>query len=245
MMPATHVPWPLSSDAPVSLLTKSYPFATRPRRSRCPDWTPVSRTATRFEPPVDRFHASRTRIRSSEYWPPVCGSLTATPAIAPPGGRPPPTRTLVGFGQGEEVVRLRVRDRRVGHQLGDDRLHRAPSGREDQRRGHPARGVPSSVTRSSPRARSIDRPTLRVAPTDDDLAGHDLSGERLHRSAWHRPRPRPAARRRSRREQGRRWRGLGTRMGELQCGSDRIGAAAAGGPLGRTNPTERPERATT
>ena len=57
-IPATIVPWPLSSAALVSLLTKSWPASTRPVRSGCAALTPVSTTATTWDvDPVDRLQA--------------------------------------------------------------------------------------------------------------------------------------------------------------------------------------------
>ena len=81
MIPATHVPWPLSSAGTLSLLTKSWPGTMRPARSGCPNSTPVSSTAIIRADPVERDHASRTRMRSSEYCGPVLGSFTATVVV--------------------------------------------------------------------------------------------------------------------------------------------------------------------
>src|SRR5437762_2337810 len=58
-MPATCVPWPLSSAAELATQVPVRQFApdevwTRPLRSGCDDWTPVSTTAS-GAPPVETY----------------------------------------------------------------------------------------------------------------------------------------------------------------------------------------------
>ena len=140
-------------------------------------WTPVSRMATTPEPPFESDHASRTRIRSSEYWPAVFGSLTG------------PRRRCPRLGQLDHVIGVGVRDSRISAQLGDDILDRSPGGRQD---GWLALArAPSSATRPA-RARVATRALAALAPLHDDLAGHDLAASGVVVGARDRRRP-PAA----------------------------------------------------
>ena len=171
-------------------------------------------------PPLVSDHASRTRIRSSEYWPAVFGSLTDTAATVPSSVDQPDARS--------SARRIPPPDRRAAR-----RARSRPGGpRSTRRPAGPRPDAPSSSSDGQPVGACATRAPGRVAPLDDDLAGDDLAARS---GVWGARGSSAAAGKAdaSRQEEGEeRWRGLVDKLCGLRCGPVVPGSSEPRPPAG-------------